>query len=322
VAIKRLLPGVSMKPEFVQMFVEEARVNSQLLHTNIVQILDFDQDDEGSYFLVMEWVEGLDLRRYLQSYTDVGRRTPWALVTAIGVETLRGLAAAHERVDSAGHRSPVIHRDVTPQNVLLGTNGNVKLTDFGLARAMDRARITSPQIIKGKLAYLAPELTEKKPPTERSDIYSLGVVLWEALAGRGLFQGVTDVSVFFKVKAADIPPLTRFRDDLPPDLVNAVHCALARRPEHRFVSAREFLRALVQVLRRVSHSTDAYAIGHSVIEARCALGHPPKGTRPLPTGSIPRAAPPPVPQAALRQAPAAPATPAAPAKASAAPAGS
>jgi eukaryotic-like serine/threonine-protein kinase len=308
VAVKRLLPLLLRKPEFVEMFVEEARMNSALLHTNIVQILDFDEDEDGSYFLVMEWVEGLDLKRYLATYSDVGRRTAWPLMTAIAVETLRGLSAAHERIDSTGRRSPVIHRDVTPQNVLLGTNGNVKLTDFGLARAVDRSRITNPTVVKGKLAYLAPELTEPGgTPSERSDIYSLGVVLWEALAGRGLFQGHTDVSVFLKAKAAEVPQLTRFRDDLPEGLVAAISCALARRPEDRFPSAREFLRALVQILRGVSHSTDAYAIGHSVIEARCFMGKPPPGiqlpptakraraahpARPAPLGTIPRVTPP------------------------------
>jgi eukaryotic-like serine/threonine-protein kinase len=311
VAVKRLLPTLLRRPEFVQMFVEEARVNSQLLHTNIVQILDFDEDEAGSYFLVMEWVEGLDLKRYLATFHEVGRLTAWPLIAAIAVETLRGLSAAHDRIDSAGQRSPVIHRDVTPQNVLLGTNGNVKLTDFGLARAVDRSRITNPQVVKGKLAYLAPELTEHGAPSERSDIYSLGVVLWEALAGRGLFQGHTDVSVFLKAKAAEVPQLTRFRDDLPDDLVAAVHCALARRPEDRFASARDFLRALVQILRGVSHSTDAWAIGHSVIEARCFMGNPPPGiglpqpaarrpasptpARPAPPGTIPRVPPPPPP---------------------------
>jgi serine/threonine-protein kinase len=327
VAIKRLLPAISTKPEFVQMFVEEARLNSQLLHTNIVQILDFDQDEDGSHFLVMEWVEGLDLRRYLASYTEVERRTSWPLVAAIGVETLRGLSAAHDRIDTVGQRSPVIHRDVTPQNVLLGTNGNVKLTDFGLARAVDRSRTTNPNIVKGKLAYLAPELTEAAPPSERSDIYSLGVVLWEALAGRPLFQGHTDVSVFMKAKAAEVPQLPRFRDDLPRELVTAVHCALARRPEDRFASARDFLRALVQILRGVSHSTDAYAIGHSVIEARCMMGSPPPGIQqpaatarpisrppapaartapapaPAPTGTMPRVGPPPMPTPAAGRPP-------------------
>lgn len=275
VAIKRILPALTELPDFVAMFVEEARLGSQLLHSNIVQIYDFERDETGAYYLVMEWVDGLDLRRFLKTYSELGQRPAWPVIAAIAVETLRGLGAAHERVGAEGRRSPVIHRDVTPQNILLSTSGVAKLTDFGLARAMDRARTTSPGIVKGKLAYLAPELTHGEPPTVQSDIFSMGVVLWEALAGRPLYEGPTDVEIFQRARSAEVPPLASLRDDLPEGLAASAERALATRPEDRFSSARQFLRALTRTLREVHQSMDSYALAQSVIEARCILGLPP-----------------------------------------------
>ncbi|MBI5482565.1 MAG: serine/threonine protein kinase [Deltaproteobacteria bacterium] len=285
VAIKRIKPDLLKSPEFVAMFVEEARVGSQLFHANIAQVYDFEQDEHGAYFLVMEWVEGLDFRRYLQTYADLKQRAPWPLVVAVGIETARALSAAHERVDPSGRKVSVIHRDVTPQNILLGVNGLVKLTDFGLSRALDRAATTHPDIVKGKLAYLAPEVANLQPASPQSDIFSLGVVLWEAFAGRRLYEGVTDVEVLLKVRQVEIPPLYRFRTDLPRDLVLAVEQALATRPEDRFASARELLRALAKVLRGINQSTDSYAIASSVIEARCILGTPPPNLFAPPPGA-------------------------------------
>jgi serine/threonine-protein kinase len=287
VALKRIRPELLMAPDFVAMFVEEARLGSQLIHANIAQVFDFEQEENGAYFLVMEWIEGLDLRRYVRTYADGGQRTPWPLITAIGVETLRGLGAAHERVDPFGNKAPVIHRDVTPQNILLATNGLVKLTDFGLARAMDRAKITHPDMVKGKLAYLAPEVANGKEASVRSDIFSLGVVLWEALAGRGLYTGVTDIEVLLKVRSVEVPPLASARDDLPAELVAAVNRALAPQPEDRFPTTREFLRTLTRILRGVSQATDSYAVSHSVIEARCVLGTPPSAIFVAPSSKPP-----------------------------------
>ena len=275
VAVKRIRPELVASPEAVAMFVEEARVGSQLLHANIVQVYDFEQEADG-YFLVMEWVEGLDFRRYASTYLDQRQRPPWALVVAIGVETLRGLSAAHERVDPQGRRAPVIHRDVTPQNILIGTGGTVKLADFGLARAMDRTRSTNPDIIKGKIAYLAPEVAHGGEASVQSDIFSLGVVLWEALAGRRAYDGVTDIDVLMQARMVAIPALVAYRTDLPSTLVNAMRRALDPDPARRFASAREFLRALTHILRHVSEPTDSYAVAHSVIEARCVLGLPPR----------------------------------------------
>jgi serine/threonine protein kinase len=271
VAVKRLLPQLVANDDFIAMFVEEARVGSQLQHPNIVQIIDFDHDEAGRYFLVMEWIEGLDLNRYIKSFIKRGQTTSWPLMTAIAIESLRGLRAAHSRTDELGRVAPVIHRDVTPANILIGLDGVVKLTDFGLSRAMDRARMTHPSIVKGKLAYLAPELSYGNPATPQSDLFSVGVVLWEALAGKRLYQGQNDIEVFMAARKAEIPPIRDIRSDIPQELADALHRALAYHTKDRFPNAQQMLRALAQILRKQPMPTDSEQLGDSVAVARRAL---------------------------------------------------
>ncbi len=280
VAVKRVKPALANDPAFVQMFVEEARVCAGLDHPNVVSIHDFGEDEEGLHYLVMEWVEGVDLRRWSRSYVRAGWHAPWHLTAAVGIEALRGLHAAHQRTDPWGVPAPTYHRDVTPGNVLLGLNGIVKIADFGLARAMDRARITQPEMLKGKIAFLAPELIEDGEPSPRSDIFSLGVVLFEVLAGRKLFLAASDVETVKNVVRCEVPSLAELRPDLPRELTEAVHCALARAPDARFTNAREMARALAQVLRKVAEPTDAEPIGASVALARQRLGMPARSAPP------------------------------------------
>lgn len=276
VGVKRIKAALSHSPEFVQMFVEEARVGATLDHPNVVQIHDFGTDEWSNYYLVMEWVEGVDLGRWSDSYQEAGWHTPWHLTAAIGIESLRGLHAAHIRTDPWGKSAPAYHRDVSPGNVLIGLNGIVKLADFGLARAMDRAKITRPDMVKGKIAYIAPELIDEgvREPSAQSDLFSLGTVLWEVLSGRRLFKVDNDVESLRNVLACQIPPLDEIRPDLPSDLVLTVNRALERDPRKRFRNARQMARALARVLRRVAEPTDAEPLGESVATARSRLGMP------------------------------------------------
>jgi len=283
VAVKRILSHLVDDSEFIAMFVEEARVGSQLQHPNIVQIIDFDVDDDGVYFLVMEWVEGLGLGNYLEAFAKAGLSTPWPLVTAIGIEVLRGLGAAHDRLDDQGERSPVIHRDVTPQNILVGVNGVVKLSDFGLSRAMDRARMTHPDIVKGKLGYLAPEISHGAEASITSDIFSFGVALWEALAGRQLYQGSSDIEIFLAARKAEIPPLGELRDDLPPALVKTIERALRHDPEQRFKSAHHMRRSLATILRKWPIPTDSQVVAFSVRDACRVLAGKKESPPPTPS---------------------------------------
>lgn len=265
VAIKRVLPNLAADEKYVAMFVEEARVASELSHPNIVQVHDFDRDEDGAYFIVMEWVDGMDLGAFIDSFA--GAPTPWHLVTAIGVEMLRGLGAAHERVDAAGRPAPVVHRDVSPQNVLLGAMGIVKLADFGLARAADRATMTAPGTVKGKLSYMAPELIKRQSPSPRSDLFSVGVVLWEALTGKRLFGGGDQLEVVQRIMAGKVPPLRELRPDAPLPLAEVVHTALAMAPADRFERAEEMQRALAALLKNHTEPTDDRALGRAIREA-------------------------------------------------------
>jgi serine/threonine-protein kinase len=278
VAIKRVLTHLHADERFEAMFVEEARVVADLNHPNVVQIHDFGRDEEGGYFIVMEWVEGLSLTDYVHAYASVGEVPEWPIVSAISIEVLRALSAAHNRTDSTGRPVPVIHRDVTPSNVLVGDNGVVKLADFGLARAMDRPRTTDPGIVKGKVAYLAPELLENQKPEPRCDIYSLGVVLWEALAARRLFGAErTDVDTALKILEGNIPPVLSVRNGLPVELSMIVARATARQARDRYQRASEMIDALAGLLRRQPAPTDAPSIARSVRQAKA---HLPKTSQP------------------------------------------
>lgn len=283
VGLKRILPNLASKESFVKMFIEEARVCAQLMHPNIIQIYDFGFD-RGTYYLVMEWVEGLNMQRFLQGYDERHIKAPWPIITGIAIEALKALGAAHDRLDQQGEPKPVIHRDVTPPNILIGVNGVVKLSDFGLARAMDRARVTDPDVIKGKMAYLAPELTHGVAANPRTDLYALAVTMWQALAGRKLFTGDTNAAIFLAARKAEIPSLGELRPDLPEALVTTIQTALRRDPGERFESAHQMRSQLTKLLRSSPENPDARKIARAVNEGRDALGieapsHPPPPIR-------------------------------------------
>lgn len=248
VAIKRMLPSLSESEEFAAMFVEEARVVADLSHPHIVQVHDFGKDERGGYYIVMEWVEGTDLGHWLYAYKKAGLATPWPCVARIGAAIARALSWAHVRRTPDGSEAPVFHRDVTPSNILLDIHGTPKLSDFGLARAMDRVTLTTPGVVKGKLAYVAPELVGGQKASAASDLYSLGVVLWETLAGRRLFDEGDELALFVKVGASKIQPIEELRPDIPPALARVVRRATEKAAHARYRDGRELARDLEQVL--------------------------------------------------------------------------
>jgi eukaryotic-like serine/threonine-protein kinase len=268
VAIKHIKPEYRAIKNYIDMFIEEARVGAELAHPNIVQVHDFCTQ-EGSYYLVMEWVEGVDLGALIKFYRDNGQLVPWPLAVAIGIGTLRGLGAAHDRIAPNGQPAPVIHRDISPHNVLVGVNGVVKLSDFGLAKARDRAAsMTAPGTVKGKLSYLAPEVTFGKPNSVQSDLFGVGSVLWETLTSERLFDGKTDIEIFKKIRLCKVPPLADYRDDLPAALVAVLDVALAADPANRYATADEFAQALGQVMKQAVGVNPASALGAAVVAAR------------------------------------------------------
>ncbi|MEZ4327342.1 MAG: serine/threonine-protein kinase [Polyangiales bacterium] len=239
VAIKRLLPSFRSNERFQAMFVEEARVVADLQHANIASFYELCHDDAGMLCIVMEWVDGVDLSRMLIAARDLGRTVSVPHAAYVGSSVLRALGAAHQRPTA-----PVFHRDVSPANILVSRTGDVKLTDFGLARAMDRMTVTLPGVVVGKMAYVAPELIAASRATAGSDIYSLGVVLWEMLAGRRLFQAQNELELFMLAGRADIPPLEELRADVPRGLADLVRQMTHKAPQRRLSSAREAAEAL------------------------------------------------------------------------------
>jgi serine/threonine-protein kinase len=268
VAVKHIKPEFRALKNYIDMFIEEARVGSELAHPNIVQVHDF-VSEQGSYYLIMEWVEGIDLGALIKHYRDNVLEVAWPLAVSIAIGTLRGLSAAHDRIAPDGTPSPVIHRDVSPHNVLLGQNGAIKLSDFGLARARDRAAsLTAPGTVKGKLSYLAPEVTFGKPNTVQSDLFGVGSVLWETLTGDRLFDGKNDIEIFKKIRACQIPSIHTRRADVPAALAAVLEVALSADPVNRYATADEFAHALDQVLKTAVGFNAPTALHAAVAEVR------------------------------------------------------
>ncbi|HEY0482000.1 MAG TPA: serine/threonine-protein kinase [Kofleriaceae bacterium] len=283
VAVKHIKPEYRALKNYIDMFIEEARVGSELAHPNIVQVHDFCSE-AGSYYLIMEWVEGIDLGALIKVNRDNVRDVPWPVAATIAIGTLRGLGAAHDRVGPDGTPAPVIHRDVSPHNVLLGLNGAVKLSDFGLARARDRAAsLTAPGTVKGKLSYLAPEVTFGKPNTVQSDLFGVGSVLWETLTGDRLFDGKNDIEIFKKIRACQIPSIQTRRKDVPASLAAILETALSADPQNRYATADEFAHALDQVVKQAVGVNTAAALGAAVTDARAQLKLTERDTDDLPT---------------------------------------
>ncbi|MHB8874490.1 MAG: protein kinase domain-containing protein [Myxococcaceae bacterium] len=243
-AIKRIQPAYGRDPDFVTMFLDEARVAARLEHPNIVQIFDFGEV-AGAYYLAMELVEGEDLGRVVAAALERKKPFPPGLACFVAAEVAAALDAAH-RTTAKGRPLGVIHRDVSPQNVLLGFNGRVKLCDFGLARAADRRMVSEGVALRGKYAYMSPEQVEGEPLDARTDVFSLGVVLWELLAGRRLFRADTNAQTLANAKTCEVPPLS---EGLPQGLEAICRKALARSREDRFATAGELRQALEALSR-------------------------------------------------------------------------
>jgi serine/threonine-protein kinase len=243
IAIKRLHPQFAKDPEFVTMFLDEARLAARIRHPNVVPTLDVVAS-KGEVFLVMEYVQGESLSRLARALKARGERVPVPILLRIMSDALQGLHAAHEARDERGIPLDIVHRDVTPQNILVGIDGVGRLLDFGVAKAAGRAHTTREGQIKGKLGYMAPEQLTGSGVTRQTDVYAASVVLWEMLAGQRLFAGGSEVDVIAKLLKRDIQPPSRFASGIPPSLDDVVMRGLALAVEDRFATAREVCVAL------------------------------------------------------------------------------
>lgn len=244
VAIKVLHPHLAYDAEFVEMFLDEARLAAMIHHPNVVPIQEVEEGEHG-YYLVMDYIEGDTFAALLSRAAAMGQPVPQDVVLRIGLEMLAGLHAAHELCDERGQLIGVVHRDVSPQNVLVGTDGVTRLTDFGVARAASRLSATRNGQLKGKLAYMAPEqATGDEALDRRADVFSAGVVLWEALALRRLFKASNEAATLSRVMSEPIRSPAEFNPSVPPAVAQVCLYALSRDVNARYATAAQFGEAL------------------------------------------------------------------------------
>jgi serine/threonine-protein kinase len=247
VVIKRILPAHGDDPEFIRMFVDEAKLLGLLHHPNIVDVYDFGEDD-GVLFLALEYVEGPSLSRILRTLRAANRKTPPAIVAYVAREVCRALDHVHRLRDRDGRALDAIHRDVTPSNIIVTAAGGVKLLDFGVSTFKDAVQITKAGTVKGKPAYLAPEQLEGKPIDGRVDLFALGIVMHEMLSLQHLFAGDSDLGTVKKIMEMQIASPSVTRADVPHALGDIVMRALERDRDRRFANAAEMARALDEFL--------------------------------------------------------------------------
>ncbi|MFC1642981.1 serine/threonine protein kinase [Myxococcota bacterium] len=267
VAIKRVLPHLSEKKQFIGMFLDEARLSAHLSHSNCVQVFDIGVGD-NAYFIVMEYVDGADLKAIIEHRRKLGSGMPFEEACLICVRLCEGLAYAHELKDSRGHGLRIVHRDLSPPNVLITRHGEVKIVDFGLAKANSQLERSEPGIIKGKFSYLAPEAATGAPVDGRTDIFAVGIILWELLANRRLFLADTDFETVRLVQAAHIPPLRPFNALIPAQLDAILAKALAADPAQRYPSARDLGQDLNAMLFKSGRPVSSFDIARLVEPVR------------------------------------------------------
>lgn len=247
VAIKRVLPHLAQNKNFISMFLDEARLGARLSHANIVTVFDIGAAD-NTYFIVMEFVDGCNLKAVIEEHRQQGRRFPVKEAVFIAMEACKGLSFAHELEDEEGHNLGIVHRDISPPNILISKRGEVKVTDFGLAKATTQLEKTDPGVVKGKFSYLSPEAALGQPVDARTDVYALGIVLWEMLAGRRLYLGETDYHTVKMVQESKVPSLSRINPEVDAELERVINKALERDVSARYQSARDFLDGLAHYL--------------------------------------------------------------------------
>ena len=261
VCLKRILPHLARDKQFVDMFLNEARLAAQLDHPNIVQIFDLGEAN-GNYFIAMEFIDGPNLRTVAKRALEMGELLPIAEVARIIAQAAGGLHYAHELADpNTGQVLGLVHRDISPDNILVHKNGSVKVVDFGIAKAAGSTGATRTGTLKGKVAYMPPEQLRGEPLDRRVDVFALGVVTYEMLGGHRPWEGNSEVALIGQIMTTDPQPLGELRPDAPPELLGIVERCLAKDREERYQSAHELQSDLESVMVQM---------GQSVTNARIA----------------------------------------------------
>ena len=263
VAIKRVLPALSRKEQFIAMFLDEARLSAHLSHSNVVSVFDIGVGD-GTYFIVMEYVEGADLKNVMDHRKKIEQTVPVEEAVFIATKICQGLAYAHELTTGDGRPLNIVHRDITPANVLITKYGEIKIVDFGLAKASSQLAESDAGVIKGKFGYLAPETVMEIGVDHRVDVFAVGIILWEMLAGQRLFLGKNDYATVQAVARAEIPPLAEINPAVPQELDWILAQGLARDRDARYPTARDFGRDLTRFLYRFGRSVSEYEVAELV----------------------------------------------------------
>ncbi len=275
VALKRPHKHLASDKMFLTMLLDEARLASAIDHPGVVRVRELGFE-AGEPFIVLDYIEGCALSDLRKELAAADRAMATKVAVRVVLDALAGLNAAHELRDESGKALGIIHRDISPHNVLVGSDGVARLTDFGIAKAEDRLQVTRTHEVKGKLAYLAPERVDKRRTcTQQSDLFSMGVVLWECLAGRRLFRGEEAVDTLEEVMHAPIPRLRQLGANVPPGLDDALARALSRDLNVRYKTAAEFAMAIERGAGRGSVGTprDVAEVVEIVFGGRLRLRH-------------------------------------------------
>lgn len=255
--IKKILPHLLQRPSFLQMFLNEARLAAQLNHPNIVQIYDLGKVDE-IYFIAMEYIFGRDLSEIGYKTKKAQKPIPIEFATKIISQVCEGLYAAHNKNDTFGQPLNIVHRDVSPHNVLVSFSGNVKILDFGIAKAANQYDQTQQGILKGKVSYMSPEQILGDPIDARSDLFSLGAVFYELVTGYRLFTGDNDIAILRSITEDDVEPPSTFNKEIPPDLEAIILGMLEKNPDDRYPNAWELQQDLNLLLKRLGSPTNIH----------------------------------------------------------------
>lgn len=266
-AIKRILPHLTQDREFVNMFINEAKLAALLTHQNIVQIYDLGSAvpmgfSEPSYYIAMEYIKGKDLRNMVNSLKN--KKTTFPIDHAISImnKVCCGLDYAHRKKDSQGNDLHIVHRDISPQNILVSYEGDVKVVDFGIAKASSQSSETRTGLLKGKLAYMSPEQAWGKTVDCRTDIFAMGIVLYEILTGERLFKGENEISTLEKVREAKIPPAPFLNPQIDQELNHILLKALAKHPSDRFQTASEMAISLETIISKKGYSFSSLSLSN------------------------------------------------------------